>query len=103
MRRDRARRRNNLAALDLLALGAAQQAADIVAGLALIQNLAEHLDAGANRRLRLADADDLDIVAGVQDAALNPPGDNRAPPEIEKTSSIGIRNGWSLARSGCGI
>ena len=36
----------HLAALDFLALGAAQQAADVVAGLALVEQLAEHLDAG---------------------------------------------------------
>jgi hypothetical protein len=24
-------------------------------------------------------------------------------PEIENTSSIGIRNGWSIGRSGCGM
>src|SRR3984893_1702205 len=44
VRRDRARRRQHLAALDLLALGAAQQRPDIVARLALVQELAEHLD-----------------------------------------------------------
>ena len=47
VRRDRARLGQHLAALDVLALGAAQQHADVVAGLALVQQLAEHLDAGA--------------------------------------------------------
>src|SRR3954470_17889596 len=49
----------HLAALDLLALGAAQQTADVVAGHALVKDLAEHLDAGDHRRGGLLDADDL--------------------------------------------
>jgi hypothetical protein len=47
-------------ALDFLALGAAEQRTDVVAGLALIEQLAEHFDAGdggllgsdADRRFR---------------------------------------------------
>src|SRR4051794_25879917 len=42
VRRDRARLAENLAALDLLALGAAQEGADVVAGLTLVEDLAEH-------------------------------------------------------------
>src|ERR1700675_2708986 len=43
---DRARLGEDLAALDLLALDAPDQAADVVAGAALVQQLLEHLDAG---------------------------------------------------------
>src|SRR6516162_10384274 len=42
VRRDRARLANNLATLDLLALGAAQQTAHVVAGAALVEDLAKH-------------------------------------------------------------
>src|SRR5204863_6786332 len=64
-----------LPALDLLALGAAQEAADVVAGLALVEDLPEHLDAGDDGlRRRRVDADDLDLVAGVDDALLDAAG-----------------------------
>ena len=49
----------NLAANDLLALDTAEQAADVVAGLSLVEQLAEHLDTGADRVLGLLDTDDL--------------------------------------------
>src|SRR3974390_1926981 len=51
VRLDRARLAQHLAALDFLALGTAQQRADIVARLALVEQLAEHLDAGDGRLL----------------------------------------------------
>src|SRR4051812_11268588 len=68
----------HLPALDVLALGAAQQAADVVAGHALIEDLAEHLDAGHDRRGRVGDAEDLDVVAGVDDALLDAAGGDGA-------------------------
>src|SRR5436309_1960007 len=43
VRSDRARLAEHLATLDLLALGAAEQSADVVAGLTLVEQLAEHL------------------------------------------------------------
>ncbi len=49
VRLDRTRLAEHLAALDFLALGAAQQRADVVASLALIEQLAEHFDAGDDR------------------------------------------------------
>src|SRR3954447_168268 len=71
VRRDRLRLAEDLAALDVLALGAAQLAADVVAGLALVEDLAEHLDAGHDRGRGVLDADDLDGVARVDDALLD--------------------------------
>ncbi len=68
----------HLAALDFFALGAAQQDADVVARLALVEQLAEHLDAGAGGLLRRRDADDLDFLADLDDAALDPAGDDGA-------------------------
>src|SRR5262245_37689519 len=60
-----------LAALDFLALGAAQQAADIVAGLALVKQLAEHLDARNHSLLCGTDTDDFDFFADLNDTALD--------------------------------
>src|SRR3954447_24833834 len=75
VRRDRARLAQHLAALDLLALDASQQAADVVAGLALVEDLAEHLDAGDDRvGGLLVDTHDLHRVAGVDDALLDTAG-----------------------------
>ena len=68
----------HLAALDVLALGAAQQGADVVAGLALIEQLAEHFDAGHDGLLGGADADDLDFLADLDDAALDTAGGDGA-------------------------
>ena len=72
VRGDRARLAEHLPALDLLALDAAEETADVVAGLALVEDLAEHLHAGDDRCVGLrVDADDLDRVAGVDDALLD--------------------------------
>src|SRR5215204_4024030 len=79
VRRDRAGLAQHLAALDLLALDASQQAADVVAGLALVEDLAEHLDAGDDRVGGLVlDADDLHGVARVDDALLDAARGHRA-------------------------
>src|SRR5664280_1538968 len=65
--------------LDLLALDAAQQQADVVAGAALVEQLAKHLDTGDRRALDLLlDADDLDRLADLDHAALDPTGDHGA-------------------------
>ena len=58
----------HLAALDVLTADAAEQRADIVARLALVEQLAEHLDAGDDGLLGVADADDLDFLADLDDA-----------------------------------
>src|SRR5690242_3433466 len=79
VRRDRARLREHLAALDLLALDAAEERADVVAGLARVEQLAEHLDAGHDRlRGLLVDADDLDLLAGLDLALLHAAGGDGA-------------------------
>src|SRR3954447_4074929 len=74
VRRDRLRLAQHLPALDLLALRAAQEAADVVAGLALVEDLAEHLHAGHDRGRRRVDTDDLHVVARVDDALLDTAG-----------------------------
>src|SRR3954447_26974428 len=79
VRRDRAGLAQHLAALDLLTLDAAEQAADVVARLALVEDLAEHLDARDHRGGGLVlDADDLHRVARVDDALLDAARGDRA-------------------------
>src|SRR4029077_17871281 len=68
----------NLAALDVFALHAAEQEADVIARLSLIEQLAEHLDAGDDLLLRRTDADDLDFLTDLDDPALDTAGDDRA-------------------------
>src|SRR5581483_4679479 len=80
MRRDRAGLAEHLAALDLLPLRATKQAADVVAGTSLVEDLAEHLDAGHDRLGRVLDPDDLDLIAGVDDALLDTAGGDGAAP-----------------------
>src|SRR5574340_1511379 len=78
VRLDRAGLGQNLAALDFFALGATQQDADVVASLTLVQELPEHLDAGAGGLEGGLDADDLDFFADLDDAALDTTGDDGA-------------------------
>ena len=80
MRGDRARLGDDLAALDVLTLGATQEQADVLARTTLVEELAEHLDTGDRRLGRRAgvDADDLDLLVDLEDATLDPAGDDRA-------------------------
>src|SRR3954468_20427842 len=79
VRRDRAGLAEHLAALDLLALRATEQAADVVARAPLVEDLAEHLDAGHDRvRRLLVDAHDLDGLAALDDALLDTARGHRA-------------------------
>src|SRR3954467_5422883 len=79
VRRRRAGLDDDHAALDVLALGAAQQQADVLTGLTLVEQLAKHLDAGDRRGLLLlADADDVDRLVDLDDAALDAAGDDGA-------------------------
>src|ERR1700758_4148801 len=71
VRLDRVRLAQHLATLDVFTLGAAQQDTDVVAGLALVEQLAEHFHARAGRLLRRRDADDLDFLADLDDAAFD--------------------------------
>ena len=71
MRGDRTGLRQNLAALDVLALEATNEAASVVASLATIKILVEHLDAGDGRLLRVPEAHDLDFVTDSDDALLD--------------------------------
>src|SRR5262245_16237256 len=71
VRRDAPGLRQHLSALDLLALRAAQQRADVVARAPLVQQLAEHLHARHDRLRRRPETNDLDLLAHLHDAALH--------------------------------
>src|SRR5690606_23594675 len=77
VRRDRSRLRQNLTALHFLALRAAQQRADVVSGLTLIQELAEHFHARDRRLQRRTQTDDLDLFTNFDDTALHATGYHR--------------------------
>src|SRR3978361_2429672 len=90
VRRDRAGLEPHLAALGVLALDAAQQAARVVAGLALVERLVEHLDARDDGLLGLrVDADDLDLLADLDLALLDAAGDSRAAARERETVLAG--------------
>mmetsp|Transcript_5429 Transcript_5429/g.14160 ORF Transcript_5429/g.14160 Transcript_5429/m.14160 type:complete len:326 (-) Transcript_5429:406-1383(-) len=72
-RRHAGRLDDHLPAGHLVALDPAQEQPAVVAGLALVQVLLEHLHARHRRAPRLAaQADDLDLVAHLDDALLHP-------------------------------
>src|SRR3954453_3924911 len=106
VRLDRAGLGHDLAALDLLALDAAQQAADVVARAALVEQLLEHLDAGHDDLARVLDADDLDLLADLDDAALDTPGGDGAaaldPEDVLDGHQEGLVDG-ALGRRDVGV
>jgi hypothetical protein len=93
----------HLAALHVLALGAAQQDAHVVARLTLVQQLAEHLHARARRLLRGADAHDLDFLAHLDHAALHATRHHRAAPGDREHVFHRHQERPSMARSGVGM
>ena len=67
----------NLTTLDVGSLNTTQQAADVVAGLSIVQNLTEHLNTGANGLGALVlQTNDLNFLAGLQLASLHTAGSN---------------------------
>ena len=66
----------NLAALDVLALDAAEQQTDVVASLAEVHGLTEHLDTGNDSVLGILDADDLDGLVELELTALDTASSN---------------------------
>ena len=74
MRRNRARLGDDLAALDVFLLRAAQQHTDVVAGARFVEKLAEHFDVGRGRLRRVLEADDFDFLHLLEDAALDTTG-----------------------------
>src|SRR3954470_15473726 len=79
VRRRGARLDDDLAALDVLTLDAAEQQADVLTGATLVEQLAEHLDTRDGRRhLLFLDADDVDRLVDLDDTALDAAGDDGA-------------------------
>ena len=64
----------NLSTLDLISLNTTKKSADVVAGLSVIEGLAEHLDSGADGlALLFLKTNDLKLVAGSQLSTLTLP------------------------------
>src|ERR1019366_8222675 len=80
VRRNRSRLGQYHSALHVLLGNAAQQDARVVARQAFVQLLLEHLDARADRLARLAEADDLHILAHLHLAAFDTARHHRAAP-----------------------
>src|SRR5580692_442162 len=80
VRGDRAGLGQYLAALDFLALRAAQQHPDVVTRLPLVQELPEHLNPGADGLGRGLKTHDLHLIVHLHDAALDATGHHRAAP-----------------------
>src|SRR5262249_23525815 len=79
VRRGGAGLHDDLATLDILTLDAAQQQTNVVAGLALVEQFAEHLDNGdGGLGGPWPDASDLDFLVDVHDATLDTTGDHGA-------------------------
>src|SRR5215210_3877839 len=79
VRCDRARLGEYLPALDLLALGTAQERTSVVAGLGVVERLLEHLEPGDDGLRDFGmDADDLDLVARLDLALLDAAGHDGA-------------------------
>src|SRR3546814_19581885 len=79
VRGDAARLGQHLPALHVVTLGAAQQQARVVARLALVEQLAEHLHARDRGLLGRTDADALDFYAALDDPHTDATAHPRAP------------------------
>src|SRR5262245_13154910 len=77
MRQNRTGARQHLTALHRIPIDAAQQATHVIAGLTHVEDLLVRLDADDDRASRLAKADDLNVIAVLDNAALDQPSDNR--------------------------
>src|SRR5579864_6003079 len=78
VRGDRTRLREDLTPLDIFLFHAAEEHADVVARDALIEELAEHLDAGHDLLLGRPEADDLDFLADLDLAPVDAAGHDGA-------------------------
>src|SRR5438067_9919726 len=78
MRRNAGGFGEHLTPLHLGALNTTQQAADVIAGLTVRQRLLEHFDAGDDGLACHPEADDLNLVASLDAAALDSASHNRA-------------------------
>src|SRR5207237_8086049 len=92
VRGDRARLGKHLPALHILALGAAEKRTGVVAGLSEIEGLVEHLEPGDDGLLDLrVDTDNLDLVARLDLALLDPVCDDGATARARRDVLDGYR------------
>src|SRR5437870_4090288 len=80
VRLNRARLGDDLTALNLFLLRAAQKHADVIAGARFVEEFAEHFDIGRGGFGSGTNADDLNFFHFLEDATLNTAGRNRAAP-----------------------
>src|SRR5690606_31086497 len=78
VRLDGARLGQNLATLDVITLGAAQQHANVLTGTPFVDQLVKHVDTGAGGLGGVTDTDDLDCFLNANDTALDTTGDHGA-------------------------
>jgi len=103
VRRRRAGLDDDLDPLDVLTLDAAKQQADVLARAPLVEQLAEHLDAGDRGRLLLGWIPMMSTVSFTSGCRARCEPVTTVPrPVIVKTSSTGMRNGFSVSRTGSG-
>ena len=77
--------RQHLTALNLFTLGPTQQYTYVVARLAFVQQLTEHLHTRTCRLCRVLDADNLNLFAHLHNAALNSTCHHRAATRKSRT------------------
>ena len=93
----------HLAPLDLFLVDASEQHPDVVPGLDLVQELAEHLQVGGGG-LSVSWIPTISISSiFFSTPRLTRPVTTVPRPVIEKTSSIAIKKGLSTSRSGWGM
>src|SRR5262245_59529950 len=68
---DRARSGDHLTSLDLVALDASQQQADVLTSFALVQRLIERLNAGADTFENVTQAENFNLLTHIDDALLD--------------------------------
>mmetsp|Transcript_4709 Transcript_4709/g.15187 ORF Transcript_4709/g.15187 Transcript_4709/m.15187 type:complete len:458 (-) Transcript_4709:602-1975(-) len=76
VRSDGARNRQNLTTLNVVTLGTTQQNTNVLTSTAFVQQLAEHLNAGASRLDGIFDTNNLDLFTHLDNATLNTTGHN---------------------------
>src|SRR3546814_3736124 len=88
VRRNGAGLRQNLTALHFLTANATDQGADVIAGLTLIKQLAEHFHASDGRLLRRLDTDDFDFFTYFDNASFEAASHNRSEEHTSELPSL---------------
>ena len=102
MRRDAARRREDLPALYLVPVDAAEEKSNGVPWLGLVQHLVEHLDPSDHGAAGLLDAHDVHGVAYLDDTLLDTAGDHGASPPFCLITAGPLALAWAVAFTAAG-